>query len=79
MNKYIIKLTTSVGVTPTWVKGIHSIPDDINSATFTIDYTVSQKNAMIFNSLDDLNIVYNFIQSYIRKFHKAYKLEIIEI
>ena len=79
MNKYIIKLTTSVGVTPTWVKGIHSTPDDINAATFTIDCTSSQKNAMIFNSLDDLNIVYNFIQGYIYKFHKAYKLEIIEI
>ncbi len=79
MNKYIIKITTSVGATPTYVKGIHSTPDDINSATFSIDCIVSQKNAMIFDSLDDLNIVYHFIQGYIHKFHKAYKLEIIEI
>ena len=72
-------MTTSVGASPTWIKGIHSTPDDINSATFSIDCTSSQKNAIIFDSLDDLNIVYNFIQGYIRKFHKAYKLEIEEI
>ena len=83
MNKqYVIKIIDSNESYPYYLTEIYvGYTENPFSpkASFSYKKSTHRVDALIFESLDDMQIAWNFVNAYNKKFHKAYKLEIVEI
>ena len=80
MNKqYVIKVTKE-DPWPYYVTEVHAGYTNINNHTASFSYkTITSKNyAMIFNSIEEVKMVWELISMYNKIHHKAYKMEMEE-
>lgn len=82
-KKYIIKISNANSDSWTYVKEIYARPNDEKggdyTATFSFCSNIMKEHAMVFKNMEEVQMVFNYINAYGKRFRKVYKLEIEEV
>ena len=84
MNKrYIIKIVKDISkenIFPYYLSELHAgyANENDHTASFSYKIITSKKHAMIFNSVAEVKMVWEFVSTYNKIHHKAYKIEMEE-